>query len=43
MDEFILHSPVQKVEERIRSFQLLSPNGSNDDYLTEEEGETYVS
>ncbi|MED0660979.1 MULTISPECIES: LLM class flavin-dependent oxidoreductase [Bacillus] len=43
VDEFILHSPVQKVEERVRSFQLLSPNGSNDNSLTEEEGETYVS
>jgi hypothetical protein len=28
IDEFILHTPILKEEERFRSFQLLSPNYS---------------
>ncbi|WP_199426187.1 LLM class flavin-dependent oxidoreductase [Thermaerobacillus caldiproteolyticus] len=43
VDEFILHTPLQKTEERIRTFQLLSPIHSNEDYTNEERDEEYVS
>ncbi|EIJ82262.1 luciferase family oxidoreductase, group 1 [Bacillus methanolicus PB1] len=43
VDEFILHTPLQKVEERIRSFQLLSPIHLIEDLIIEERDDKYVS
>jgi luciferase family oxidoreductase group 1 len=42
VDEFILHTSLQKETERTRSFQLLSPNYSIVDKSNEEKDEQYV-
>ncbi|MBS4210128.1 LLM class flavin-dependent oxidoreductase [Bacillus sp. FJAT-50079] len=42
IDEFILHTPLQKEEERVRSFQLLSPLGI-EGIKSEERDSEYVS
>ncbi|WP_018394974.1 MsnO8 family LLM class oxidoreductase [Bacillus sp. 37MA] len=43
VDEFILHVPIHQENERIRSFQLLSPLYANEQNLNKEENEKHVS
>lgn len=42
VDEFILHTPIQKAAERLRSFQLLSPKINDKGMLNQPESEKYI-
>jgi len=42
VDEFILHTPIEKDAERIQSFQLLSPLNIGEEGIKATESEAYV-